>query len=124
MNRADLEHVLRAAADVAGDGEILVIGSHAIPGSFPEDRLPDRATMSIEADIAFLDGDTGKGDRVEGAIGEGSRFHEAFGVYAQGVDLDTATLPEGWRQRAVPFPTTDSRIEAICPDVHDLVAAK
>ena len=55
MNRAQLEHVLRAAATIVDDPGLLVIGSQAILGTYPEDRLPVEATTSIEADLAFLD---------------------------------------------------------------------
>ena len=40
-------------------------------------------------------------ETVDGAIGEGSRFHEQYGYYAQGVAPDTATLPRGWQRRLV-----------------------
>ena len=36
MNRAQLEHVIRAAATIAGDTEIVVIGSQAILGRYPQ----------------------------------------------------------------------------------------
>lgn len=35
MNRAQLEHIIRASAAIAGDDEIVVIGSQAILGQFP-----------------------------------------------------------------------------------------
>ena len=38
---------------------------------------------------------------IDGAIGEGSYFHEQFGYYAQGVGPETAVLPEGWESRLV-----------------------
>lgn len=40
-------------------------------------------------------------DLIDGAIGEGSPFHERFGYYAQGVGPDTAVLPIGWESRMV-----------------------
>lgn len=81
MKRSDLAHILRAACDVAGDQEVLVIGSQAILGAFDEDDLPSAATASIEADIAFLDDpDRSKADEVEAAIGEMSPFHQSFGI--------------------------------------------
>lgn len=126
MNRNDLAHILRAAADVAKDGHILVIGSQAILASFSEDELPPEATVSIEADIAFFDDpDEVKADRVEGAIGEASRFHSSFGYYGQGVGLSTAVLPTGWEDRVVPFAFGDTgEAMAVCLDPHDLVIAK
>jgi hypothetical protein len=36
LNRFQLEHVIRAASTIAGDTEIVVIGSQAIPGRYPE----------------------------------------------------------------------------------------
>ena len=38
-------------------------------------------------------------DRIDGAIGEGSQFHETYGYYAQGVGPETACLPADWMQR-------------------------
>ena len=71
MTREQLAHVLRAAARIADDGAIIVLGSQAILGSFADDDLPDEATLSVEADVAFLDDpDEAKSDRVDGAIGE------------------------------------------------------
>jgi hypothetical protein len=40
VNRADLEHIIAAAATISGDDEIVVIGSQAVLGSFP-DAPPD-----------------------------------------------------------------------------------
>lgn len=125
MTGEQLAHLLRAAAEIAGDGHILVIGSQAVLGTYSEKQLPEQATMSMEADIAFLDGDLGKSDRVEGAIGEGSQFHRTFGFYPQGVSLDTAVLPAGWEARTVRFRRGDSgKAQAVCLEVHDLVVSK
>ena len=35
MKRRDLEHIIRAAADIADDDEIIVIGSQSILGAHP-----------------------------------------------------------------------------------------
>jgi hypothetical protein len=83
VKRADLEHLLRAAASIAGVTDLVVIGSQAILGSYPEWELPNEATRSIEADLAVdaqlarLDLATDESDladRIDGAIGEGSLF--------------------------------------------------
>jgi len=126
VNRAQLEHVLRAAATTVGDPEVLVIGSQAILGAFAEDALPPEATTSIEADLAFFDDLNGtKADQVDGAIGELSRFHESFGYYAQGVSVTTAVLPAGWRDRLVEFdPPGAAPARARCLEPHDCVVAK
>jgi len=36
MNRAGLEHILRAAAAVSNERDIIVIGSQAVLGQFPD----------------------------------------------------------------------------------------
>lgn len=98
MRREQLEHVLRAASEIVGERDVLVIGSQAVLASIPDARLPIEATTSIEADLAFLDDpEDEKADQVDGAIGELSSFHETFGYYAQGVSVSTAVLPAGWR---------------------------
>ena len=84
MKRSELAHILRAACDVTGDPEILIIGSQAILGSFSEDLLPSAAVKSIEADIAFLDDpEERKSDAVDGAIGEDSRSMSHSGSTAR-----------------------------------------
>lgn len=127
MRREELAHLLRAAARIADDGDILVVGSQAILGSFAEDELPEVAWLSVEADLAFLDESSGreKADKVDGGIGELSRFHETYSYYAQGADLTTAKLPNGWQERLVDFSRDDaSPARARCLEKHDLVIAK
>ncbi len=102
MRRQELAHILGASCRVAHDSDVLVIGSQAILGAFDDDELPDLVRLSREADIAFLDDPTReKADAVEGAIGEMSAFHDANRIYAEGVHIDTAELPEGWRGRLI-----------------------
>ena len=70
MRREQLEHVLRAAATITGDPDVLVIGSQSILGAIPEQRLPFEATASIEVDVTFFDDPQDeKSDQVDGAIG-------------------------------------------------------
>jgi hypothetical protein len=53
MDRQQLAHILRAACDVTGDADVLVLGSQSILGTYDEAELPPAATMS-EADLAWL----------------------------------------------------------------------
>ena len=126
MNREQLAHVVRAAATITGDGDIVIIGSQAILGTADVDRFPEEATMSMEADVAFRDDvDASKADAVDGAIGELSQFHETYGYYAQGVEISTAVLPAGWEDRAEVLDRPDSRPGyARCLEPHDLVVSK
>ena len=126
MRREQLEHVLRAASQIAGESDVLVIGSQSVLGAIPEDRLPPAATASIEVDVAFFnDPDDRKADQVDGAIGELSAFHEMFGYYAQGVSVSTAVLPPGWRDRLVLVETASTAPgRGYLLDPHDCVVSK
>jgi len=126
MRRDQLEHIVRASAEITGESEVLVFGSQAILCSYDDADLPVEAIGSIEADVTFFADDTReKADAVTGAIGELSLFHETYGVYADGVEIGTATLPPDWRQRAVLFDTPMTKPgRAVCLEPHDLAASK
>lgn len=129
MTREQLEHLLRASATVVGDlvktpppHRLIVIGSQAILGQFP--RAPTQVLQSMEADVYPLDAPE-LADAIDGAIGEGSRFHDTYGIYAQGVGPRTAVLPAGWERRLVRIetPATAPGV-GLCLDVHDLAVSK
>jgi hypothetical protein len=122
MNRAALEHILRAASAIASEREFIVIGSQAILGQYP--AAPESLLMSIEADV-YPRYAPGRSDVVDGAIGELSDFHQTFGYYAHGVDQTTAILPEGWMERLIRVENENTG-GAIgwCLEAHDLAAAK
>lgn len=126
MRREDLEHVLRAAAEITGERDIIVLGSQAILGSIEDERLPPEATRSIEVDVAFRhDPDGSLADQVDGAIGELSKFQQTFGYYPHGVGIDTASLPSGWHDRLVALETRRTTpARGLCLEPHDLVASK
>jgi hypothetical protein len=122
MKRSELEHLIRAAGRIAGEREIVVIGSQAVLGQFPDS--PAVLLRSMEADL-YPRSNPELADKVDGAIGEGSRFHEQFGYYAQGVAPDTATLPRGWQRRLVRIENSNTGGYAgLCLEVHDLALSK
>ena len=124
MNREQFYHLLRASAEIvetqrawrgidvdAEPTRILVIGSQSILGSWSEEYLPADTTSSVEMDVAFMPVPVDEyafdvpaqefADWVEANIGEETRFHDSFSVYAQGVEANTAILPTGWQQRLI-----------------------
>lgn len=122
MTREQLEHIIRAAASIADDDELIIVGSQAVLGQFP--NAPPELLVSTEADV-YPKHHPDRADLIDGAIGEGSEFHETFGYYAQGVGPTTAVLPAGWESRLVPAYGPGTRgATGWCLEIHDLVLSK
>lgn len=122
MTREELEHIIRASAEITDQYEFVIIGSQSILGPVPH---PEEVfTVSMEVDIYPLQAPD-LADKIDGAIGEGSQFHQTYGYYAQGVGPETAVLPKDWMQRLhrVQNSNTQDRI-GYCLDVLDLFLAK
>jgi hypothetical protein len=122
VRRAELEHVIRAAAAVAEDDEIVVIGSQAILGQFPD--APDSLLVSREADV-YPRNHPERADEIDGSLGDGSYFDSAYGYYARAVGPETATLPAGWERRLIEVrnPNTGD-VTGWCLEIHDLLLSK
>ncbi len=129
MTRAQLEHLLRASASVLIDSgslssplELVVIGSQAILGQYPQP--PAELVRSMEADLYPLR-EPELADAIDGAIGELSAFHDTYGYYAQGVGPETATLPAKWIDRVIPVQSeATGQAVGLCLEVHDLAISK
>lgn len=122
MQRKELEHLIRAAAAITDQYEIMVVGSQSILGAMP--NAPEVLLQSMEADVYPLHRPD-LADLIDGSIGELSPFHDRFGYYAQGVGPETAVLPAGWASRVVKIQNgnTDLKI-GYCLDPNDLAASK
>lgn len=135
MNREQLAHAIRAACTITVRDSVIVIGSQSILGTWSEDELPERATMSREADILAEGGTPDEtrrnADLISGIAGELSDFDELHDFYLDGVDEGTAILPRSWRARLVRF-SNESTVNIItgeqytgwCLEPHDLCVAK
>ena len=122
MNRAELEHIIRAASGITSQPDLVVVGSQAVLAQFPD--APEALLSSMEADI-YPRHRPDLSIQIDGAIGERSLFHETFGYYAHGVDDTTAILPPGWQQRLVPIHNENTGgATGWCLEVHDLAASK
>jgi hypothetical protein len=125
VNREDLEHLIRAAGSIVED-DLVIIGSQALLGAFPD--APSELLTSMEADMYPLH-DPDSADRIDGAIGDGSRFHDLYGIYAHGVGRETAKAPAGWEERLIrvdaPSPIASKPMRSgWCIEPHDLMLAK
>jgi hypothetical protein len=135
MRRDQLEHAVRTACQIIDRREVIVVGSQAILGTYNEDELPAAATMSVEIDILPIAAGEEEivqlADLIEGIAGEFSPFEELHGFSIDGVDLSTAVLAAGWRERLVKIqnantagPSGDPQFVGWCLDKEDLCAAK
>ncbi len=121
MKKRQLDHVLRAAGEITGERQFIIIGSQSLYGKYPD--LPDEIFMSAEVDLIAKNNP----EKTESLsfIGVYSRFHETHGYYADPVDEATATLPKGWKARLVNLPPGDTQgVSGLCLDPHDLAIAK
>lgn len=122
MTRAELEHAIRAACDLTDETEVIVFGSQAILGQYPD--APAALRQSAEADMAPKHA-VDKVDLIDLHLGEDSVFHRTHGFYVHGVPVEAAVLPEGWERRTVRVQNRNTR-ENIgwCVEAHDLAASK
>lgn len=125
MKRAEFEHVIRAAAAIVDD-ELVVIGSQSVLAQYPD--APDSLLQSAEVDM-YPRNRLDRADDIDGSLGDGSRFHEAYDYYAHAVGPETPTAPAGWEERLVPIELPainprDGLVRAWCMEIHDLVLAK
>jgi hypothetical protein len=122
MKRSDLAHIIRAASQISGDKEIVVIGTQAIHAQ--NRPAPKMALISEDADVYPLHHPE-LADDIDANIGELSPFHKSHGYYGHGVSPQSAILPEGWQTRLIEFSGEETGgAVAKCIDVHDLVLSK
>jgi Nucleotidyltransferase of unknown function (DUF6036) len=121
MKKQQVDHVLRAAGEITGEKQFIIIGSQSLHGRYPD--LADEILLSAEVDL-IAKNDPKKTEALN-FIGVYSRFHETHGYYADPMDESTATLPKGWKGRLVNLPPGDTQgVSGLCLDPHDLAIAK
>ena len=122
MDRQQLEHIIRAAADITKERHFIIIGSQAILGQYP--NAPAPLLLSMEADL-YPPARVELSELIEGNIGRDSRFDDTYGYHADGVSPTTASLPKGWAERLTPICNANTNgSTGWCIDVHDLAIAK
>ena len=77
MRRDQLEHIIRAAAAVTKQNDLIIIGSQAILGQYP--NAPEPLLVSMEADI-YAPGAPHLSDYIDGALGPDTAFDTTHGI--------------------------------------------
>ena len=122
MTRAELEHAIRAACDLTDETEMIVFGSQAILGQYPD--APEELRQSAEADMAPKYA-VEKADLIDAVLGADSMFHRTHGFYVHGLPIEAAVLPTGWERRAIKLQNKNTRDNiGWCTEAHDLAASK
>jgi hypothetical protein len=121
VKKSELEHVIRAAKEITGETEFVVIGSQALHGAFP--NLVDKLVTSHECDI-YIPNAPEKTELLN-SIGMLTPFAQTYGYYADPVDPDTAKLPKSWPRRKIAISTRNTNGAIYyCPGPEDLVFSK
>lgn len=123
MNIGQLQHLLRASAQIVGDDQFIVIGSQSILGKYP--NAPAELLWSTEADL-IAKNKPRLTDKLD-SIGELSEFHQTHGIYADPVSEKTAVLAKGWKSRLVnivAYGANGQVVTGLCLDPHDLFVSK
>jgi hypothetical protein len=118
-----LVQLANAAAALSPGRRIVIAGSSAILGSFPEiGEGPGPLENSFDADLLVEGVDAALAAVLEESIGRGSSYQEREGYYADTMrPVVSETFPRGWEERLVPLPGCEA---ARCLDPHDLAAVK
>jgi hypothetical protein len=131
----DLERAVRAIATEFRTNTIFIIGSQSILLAWPDaptvlrtspeiDAFPENARLwEMQEKDKHPNEFPEASEHIDALFGSGSLFHQTHGF---GLDENTATLPAGWRTRAVVRRIeVDKRIvTAIAPSPEDLIVSK
>lgn len=121
--RPHIDHMLRAAGELTGQSQFVLVGSAAVIAWAPE--LPQVMAMTSEIDIFGTGADPEEtAFEIDSVLGQGSMFHDTHGYFVDGVSPDTARLPRGWRDRARTIETTTGNVTAIVPEPNDIAVSK
>jgi len=134
----DLERTVRALATEFKTDKVFIIGSQGILLAWPDAPQGMRLSPEIDAypanariwEIAEKrkdpDSQPEASERIDALFGSGSQFHRTHGFFIDGVDENTAKLPDGWQGRAlIRRVDVNGRIVlAVAPCPEDLIVSK
>lgn len=121
MNADALFALLVQARKLCGHSDYVVIGSLSVLGVEDVTAIPGDMTMSIDADCYTL-ADPERAWDLQQALGEGSDYHKAHGIYLDPVNPKLPTLPDGWEGRLIKG--TRNGVTAHFLEPHDAAVSK
>ena len=124
LRRANIDHILRAAAALSGHQRFVMVGTGAVIATAR--HIPAAMMLTREIDI-YADGSADPeaiSDLIDASIGHDLLFDRTFGYYGDGVGPRTAIMPEDWRRRAIEYRTPAGEATALCPSAEDVAIAK
>lgn len=106
--------------------QALLVGREDIERSLRNSQEIDLYPANAREWEASQDNHIEASEEINAHFGVMSQFHTTFGFYIDGVDENTAKLPDDWKSRAekLDIDLTDRTVEVIAPSPTDLVAAK
>lgn len=121
MNIQALFALLAEAKKLCGHTDYVVIGSLSVLGMSGVAAIPADMTLSIDADC-YTQADPGRALDLQAALGEGSPWHVAHGIYLDPVNPHLPTLPDGWQPRLIAL--ARSGVVAHFLEPHDAAVSK
>jgi len=122
MNPLQLQRLVDAAEKLLDPDRIVVMGSSAFLGNFPEAASIPQIETSRDVDL-LVSPSTEENARIAfEALGQGRTFSKKFGVHADILRPEAAeSLPRGWEDRLVPLNRSGI---IFCLDSYDVGIAK
>jgi hypothetical protein len=129
MKVRSIDHLLRAAANITGQNKFVLVVSAAVivRRRVRHKNMPADMMMTPEVDIYAPQADDIESisEMIDANIGQGSRFHDEFGYYGDGVSATTAKMPSDWQVRAVEYRGAGCPdVVAVVPEENDVALAK
>lgn len=96
MQVGEINHVLRAVAEITKHKTFVIVGASAVIARLRGNVSPPM-TMTAEVDIYAFDVANVEdlSDLIDANIGQDSQFHSTFGYYADGISPETAKMADG-----------------------------
>ncbi|MCP3477786.1 hypothetical protein NLM33_47640 (plasmid) [Bradyrhizobium sp. CCGUVB1N3] len=134
----DLVETVRVIARLFKTDKVFIIGSQSILLSWPDapvvlrtsgeiDAYPENAKIwEIQQKELDPEDDPEASEEINALYGEGSKFHREHGFYIDGVDENTARLPDDWNKRTITktVDVDDRKVLAVAPCPEDIIVSK